>query len=253
MRKKVDRSNHILEILTERHKIDVTELAVLLGVSQVTARKDLDDLESRGILKREHGYAVLQNTEDLNTRIGFHYDVKHKIALRASELVQDGDTIMIENGSCCAVFAEILTRSHSELTIVTNSAFIAGYLRGKTNFQIILLGGIYQQESQCMVGPMIGLCAESYNVDLFFIGTDGYSPKTGFANRDQMRAQAIRDMAAQSESVVILTESGKFDHHGIVPLHLHNRQTVITDTGISDFMIQKLEEKQIEVITVEKG
>ena len=86
---------------------------------------------------------------------------------------------MIENGSCCALLADTLTATKKDLTIITNSAFIAEYIRGKSNFQINLLGGIYQQDSQVMVGPMILQCVENFFVDRFFIGTDGYSTKTG--------------------------------------------------------------------------
>lgn len=69
---------------------------------------------------------------------------------------------MIESGSCCALLADTLTQLHKDLTIITNSAFIAEYIRGKSNFQIILLGGIYQQDSQVMVGPMVQECVSNF-------------------------------------------------------------------------------------------
>ena len=127
---------------------------------------------------------------------------------------------MIENGSCCALLADTLTATKKDLTIITNSAFIAEYIRGKSNFQIILLGGIYQQDSQVMVGPMVQECVSNFFVDYFFIGTDGYDSRIGFSNRDQMRAQAVRDMSHQAEQIVVLTESDKFSKRGVVPLIL---------------------------------
>lgn len=132
-------------------------------------RKDLDALESKGIIKREHGFALLCSTDDINGRIAYHYEEKRKIAQKAAELVSNGDTIMIENGSCCALLADTLTATKSDLTIITNSAFIAEYIRGKSNFQINLLGGIYQQDSQVMVGPMILQCVENFFVDRFLL------------------------------------------------------------------------------------
>ncbi len=89
-----ERIHKILELLTETQKIDVSTLSNTLGVSQVTIRKDLDTLEKQGIIKREHGYAILSSKDDLHSRIAYHYEEKKKIAMRASELVQDGDTIM---------------------------------------------------------------------------------------------------------------------------------------------------------------
>jgi DeoR/GlpR family transcriptional regulator of sugar metabolism len=251
LRKKADRTSQILEILVEETRAEVTELSRKLNVSQVTIRKDLDELVQRGIIKREHGYAVLQSTDDMGTRIAYHYEAKQKIARKASTLVQDGDTIMIENGSCCALLADALTESHKDLTIITNSAFIASYIRGKANFQIILLGGIFQQESQVAVGPMVRQMAANFCVDLFFIGTDGFSVRNGFTNRDQLRAEAVRDMAAQAESVIVLTESRKFNHRGIVPLNLGDHvKTVITDSEIPEEANQALRLRGIEVITV---
>ncbi len=245
------RANQILEFLTEEKKMEVSQLAQKLGVSQVTVRKDLDELESQGIIVREHGFACLRSTDNLLGRIAYHYEAKQKIARRGAKLIADGDTLMIESGSCCALLAEELTVSKKDLTIITNSAFIADYIRGKSNFQIILLGGIYQQDSQVLVGPMIRQCVENFYVTHFFIGTDGYSRRTGFTNRDQMRAQAVRDMARQAEHIVFLTESGKFARHGVVPLNLKDYpRTVITDDRIPKETADELSQCQIELITI---
>ena len=244
-----NRGNKILELLTKDNKIEVSHLAEELGVSQVTMRKDLDTLESKGVIKREPGFALLCSTDDINGRIAYHYEEKRKIAQKAAGLVSNGDTIMIENGSCCALLADTLTTTKKDLTIITNSAFIAEYIRGKSNFQINLLGGIYQQDSQVMVGPMILQCVENFFVDRFFIGTDGYSTKMGFTNQDQMRAQAVRDMARQAEEVIVLTESEKFSKRGIVPLNLKDQiKAVITDSEIDSFYEAELISKRIQVI-----
>ncbi len=246
-----NRTNRILELLTTEKKIEVSQLAEQLGVSQVTVRKDLDALESKGIIKREHGFAILCSTDDINGRIAYHYEEKRKIALKAAELISDGDTIMIESGSCCALLADALTQLRKDLTIITNSAFIASYIRGKSNFQIVLLGGIYQQDSQVMVGPMISECVSNFFVDYFFIGADGYDSRIGFSNRDQMRAQAVRDMSRQTEQVIVLTESDKFCKRGVVPLNLKDKvKTVITDSQIDSVSMQELQNRQIHVITV---
>ena len=101
-----------------------------------------------------------------------------------------------------------------------------------------------------MVGPMILQCVENFFVDCFFIGTDGYSSKMGFTNQDQMRAQAVRDMARQAEEVIVLTESEKFSKRGIVPLNLKDQiKVIITDNEIDSFCKAELENKRIKVIT----
>ena len=74
-----NRGNKILELLTKDNKIEVSHLAEELGVSQVTMRKDLDTLESKGVIKREHGFALLCSTDDINGRIAYHYEEKRKM------------------------------------------------------------------------------------------------------------------------------------------------------------------------------
>lgn len=243
------RTNEILELLVQHGRMEVSNLSATLGVSQVTIRKDLDQLSANGLVTREHGFAVLNSTDDIGGRLAYHYEEKKKIARKAAEMVADGDTIMIESGSCCALLAATLAETRQNLTIVTNSAFIAGYIRKKADFQIVLLGGIYQHDTQCLVGPMVRDGAENYNVCLFFVGTDGYSTKTGFTNKDQLRAQAVRDMAHSCDRVVFLTESEKFHLHGTVPLNLHgNEITVITDTAIPKEIVAELEARKIELL-----
>lgn len=250
MRKKEDRTSQILNLLVKERKLEVAQLSAHLGVSQVTVRKDLDAMEAQGLITREHGFAVLSDTDDIKGRLAYHYEEKKKIALRAAELVSDGESVMIESGSCCALLAATLSELRSSLTIITNSAFIADYIRHSSDFQIILLGGIYQQEAQVMVGPMVRQCAENFWVDRFFIGIDGWSPKAGFTNQDQMRAQAVRDMARQADQVIVLTESDKFAKHGIVPLNLKDQvKTVITDEKIEDRITAELGRCGIEVLT----
>lgn len=243
------RETVILEFLNKETRLDVVTLAQQLGVSQVTVRKDLDSLEQKGFLRREHGYAVLRSPNDVSGRLANHYEEKLCIAKKAAELVSDGDTVMIENGSCCALLAEVLAETRQDLTIVTNSAFIADYIRRKANFQIALLGGVYQHDSQVMVGPMVRQCAENFFVKHFFIGVDGHSEDIGFTNQDQLRAQAVRDMARQAERVVIVTESEKFRQRGTVPLNLaQTEMLVVTDEQIPQDVVSCLNKRDVHVL-----
>ena len=94
-------------------------------------------------------------------------------------------------------------------------------------------------------------CVSNFFVDYFFIGTDGYDSRIGFSNRDQMRAQAVRDMSRQAEQIVVLTESDKFSKRGVVPLNLKNKvKTVITDDSIDSSYIEELNNQNIQIIKV---
>ena len=247
--KQEERCKQILAILAKQERADVADLSKILGVSQVTVRKDLDELEAGGFIVRLHGSARLNTGDHISSRLAYHYEEKKKVALAASELVGDGDTVMIESGSCCAILARHLAETRRDLTIITNSAFIADYIRACRQTQVFLLGGLYQQDSQCLVGPMIRESVKNFHVRYFFMGTDGWSLQTGFTNKDPLRAQAVRDMAASCDEMIVLTESEKFSEAGTVPLKIECQpRKVITDARIPADAAEALAAQGIEVL-----
>ena len=156
---------------------------------------------------------------------------------------------MIESGSCCALLALEIVNTKSDVTIITNSAFIAGYIRKSSDNKIILLGGEYQKESQVMVGPIVRKCAESFFVDKLFIGIDGFRAETGFTGNDYLRCEAVKDMAKQASQVIVVSDSSKFDRKGLVHLFDVNQvHCVITDDKISLDSEMYLKENKINVI-----
>lgn len=249
-----NRYTKLLEIVNESKRIEVSKLAELLRVSQVTIRKDLDVLEERGLLKREHGYAVTTSTsDDINSRLAFNYDIKRKIAHLASELVSDGETVMIESGSSCALLAEELAYNKKDITIITNSIFIASHIR-EGNAKVVLLGGDYQPESQVVVGPLTKTCVKDFFVDKLFIGTDGYNSKIGFTGKNLMRTETVKAMAENSNKIIILTESSKFTERGVVSqFKAEEVDYVLTDNNIPEGILEELKMKKIEIKTVDRG
>ncbi len=246
-----NRDSRILELLIERQKIEISALATELGVSNVTVRKDLDLLEQRGIVRREHGFAVFGGTDDINNRIAYHYERKLAIATRAAETVADGETVMIESGSCCALLAEVLGRTRQGVSIVTNSAFIASYIRRYDSVAVLLLGGEFQKSSQVMVGPLLKTCLSQLYVDRLFIGADGYSSELGFTGSNLLRTQAVRDMSEHANSVAVLTESEKFFKNSVVPMQIENKiKTVFTDSGIPSEISNNFKNSGIGLLTI---
>ena len=246
------RQAQILDLLTQNKKLKVTELSDVLNVSQVTIRKDLSALEDSGIIVREHGYAKLNESDDINNRLAYHYDIKQKIAEKAVESIEDGETVMIESGSCCALVALEIAKTKKDVTLITNSAFISDYIRKIGNVRIILLGGEYQEESQVMVGPITRKCAEGFFVDKLFVGTDGFTKETGFTGNDYMRSEAVKDMAKQASNVIVVTDSVKFQQKGVVSL-LDTKKVsyVYTDSNIPKDAEEYLVENNIKVIKTE--
>ena len=241
----------LLESIVGAGRIAVAELAAIAHVSTVTIRKDLDDLEARGLIRRERGVAMLVSPDDPAGRLAYHYAEKARIAAAAAATVNDGETVMIEAGSCCAILAEQISIQRTGITIVTNSAFIAQRLGAHPMVSTVLLGGEQQHDSRVLVGPMVELCARQFIVDRLFIGTDGFIPSLGFTARDYMRATAVRALASRAERVVVLTESEKLGGHGPVPLLGADEVAALwTDSAAPDAQVDALTGAGVEVVTV---
>lgn len=246
------RDNAILELLSAHGRLEVATLAQRLEVSPVTMRKDLDDLERRGVIRREHGWAIFGGGDDINNRLAYHYEEKQKIAREAARLVAPGETVMIESGSSCALLAEEVARTRPGAIIITNSAFIASYIRKYESAHVVLLGGDFQNDAQVMVGPVLRVCAQQFFVDKLFIGVDGYSERMGFMSNNHLRAQAVRDMAEQAERVIVVTESNKFERVSTVPLALERGVWgVVTDASLKAEAEALLRGARIEVYRAE--
>ncbi|OJG35482.1 hypothetical protein RV00_GL002667 [Enterococcus devriesei] len=248
---RMSREEEILAIVSQKKKIEVNELSELLNVSKVTIRKDLDKLEARGLLHRQHGYALLNNMDDINYRLAQNYDLKHKIALEASKIVNDGEVIMIESGSTCALLAEELAFNRNDITIITNSCFIASYIRKAESVKVILIGGEYQKESQVNVGPLVKQVISEFYVDKLFVGIDGFDRRRGFTGSDITRCDTTRTLATAANQTIVLTDSSKFSQNGVVSEFAFSEiSKVFTDQRIDQAALEFLKQQGIDVFTV---
>lgn len=204
-----ERQKAILNLILEQKEVAVTQLSENLGVSGVTIRQDLNFLEEQGFIKRVHGGAVLNETDDISTRMVFNYKQKLKIAQKAVSLVEEGETVLIEAGSTNALVARGLSEKKG-VTIITPNVFIARELRDYPDTPVVLLGGLYQHQSESLVGKMTRLCIDHLNFHKAFIGVDGFSQTAGFTGKDMMRAEIIAYIAAKSPQVLVVTDSSKF-------------------------------------------
>lgn len=243
-----ERQSKLIKLVNIYQKIEVSRLAELLDVSQVTIRKDLDHLEDEGLLTREHGYALIKNANDINTRLTINYDTKLKVATKAAEMVSNGETVMLESGSTCALLAEQLAKLKKDVTIITNSAYIAIRIRELPIRKVILLGGEYQKEYQGMVGPLVRKCAKEFFVDKFFVGTDGFIPEAGFTCDDLMRVETMKYMENSANRTIILADSSKFSQKGVVVQSTFAEiDTLCTDSGVSQEVVDILTQNNIHV------
>ena len=238
----------ILEILVEAGPAGPDALAQALGVSSVSLGEDLDLLEEKCLISREDGFIYFGSASCAEGAAITNYRVKRKIAKAAARIVEEGETVLIESGSCCALFAEELAAAKPGVTIITNSALIAGRIRNAPYAKIILLGGEYHNEFQVMTGSMTGNWAKIFISEKFFTGAGGFTEKYGFTGNDHRRAHTTRDMARQADKVFVLTASGVFQRRGVAAMLRTEQVTaVFTDNGIPPEKERFLTDRRVEV------
>ncbi|NDJ55676.1 DeoR/GlpR transcriptional regulator [Enterobacteriaceae bacterium 4M9] len=241
------RQQRIMQIVSDRQKVSVADLASATGVSLVTIRHDLSELEKNAWLRREHGFAILCDSDDTDARMLNHFAHKQSLAAYAASLVQDGETVFIESGSTNAFLARLLA-SRPGITIITVSAYIARLLRdGRCD--VVVLGGTLQKGTESMVGPLTRMALEQVNFSKAFIGVDGFTAQTGFTGRDMMRADIINCVLQKGADNIVMTDSAKFGQIHPHPLGTGAQVSlVISDNQLSGVHEKALQDAGIRVI-----
>lgn len=243
------RHNQIVHIVNEQKRVMVKELSVSTGVSEVTIRQDLNYLEKQGFLKRVHGAAMCIQDDDVSNRMEICFDAKQELAEKAALLVAPGETILIEGGSANALLARVLS-NRKDLTIITPSVYIAHLLRNSP-VNIILLGGVYQHQSESLVGPLTKACIQQTHFSTAFIGVDGFHCDTGFTSRDMMRAEVVSEILAKNIRNVVLTDASKFGQIYSTSLgELKQFSTLVTNKEIPPQDITYLQSQGVETILI---
>lgn len=242
------RQNRILEILGKDNQTSVVMLSEMLGVSSVTIRQDLNYLEAEGLLRRVHGGAVLKDGDDLDNRLGKNYEKKLRIAKKVASLVHEGETILIESGSANALLARELVRIR-KVTIMTTNLYIARQFRKNEQANIVILGGIYQHDSEALVGKITKACIDQINIDKAFIGIDGYTAENGFMLRDMYRAEISSYIIQKARDLFVVSDSSKFGCTGLTSIcSLKDIQHVATDSDLDPGFQDDLEAAGIDLI-----
>lgn len=226
----------------------MSDLSTHLKVSTVTVRQDLNFLESEGLVRRIHGGAVLEDADDLSNRLGFNYDKKLRIARKAASLVNEGETILIESGSTNALLARELVKKRN-VTLITTNVFIARQFRRNEQTSIILLGGIYQQTSESLVGKITKVCLDQINFDKAFIGIDGYTTEAGFTLSDLFRAEISSYIIQKSSDVTIISDSSKFGNTELTNIcYPSDIKQIVTDSELEVKYKEEFELAKVDLI-----
>jgi DeoR family transcriptional regulator, aga operon transcriptional repressor len=249
-----ERRRHILSLVQTQGRVLVGELSRALGISQITIRKDLEHLQSRGLVQRTHGGALrLQSgalfDPSLQEKQKQHSQEKQRIADQAARMVQEGQCVMLDSGTTTTAVAHALKR-FSELTLITNAVNIAADL-ASTNFEVILIGGTLRKNSFSLVGPLAEDVLEEMHADILFLGVDGFDVETGITTPNFLESRVNRAMVKASRRIVVVCDSTKFNRRSlsrIIPTSAVH--CVITDKNLPRETEEALRNQNIEVILV---
>jgi DeoR/GlpR family transcriptional regulator of sugar metabolism len=210
-----ERRERIIEVLRQQDEVTVVELSHRLGVSEVTTRKDLQQLEEQGYLTRVRGGAVVSGRGQLELRFAarqqLNLDDKRRIAQRCVELIKPGCTIFLD-GSTTAFQMTRLLRDMQNLTVVTTGLYAALELSFAPDVTTIVVGGILRRRTSSLVDTLSPKLLRRLHVDLAFLSCRGFSPEHGMMESDLREAQTKRAMAETAAQKVAMIDHSKFGH-----------------------------------------
>ena len=229
------RHDTIVDAVTRQGSVRVRELAQELDVSEMTVRRDLDQLAARGLIEKVHGGATrIGNLRSFEP--GFaakqrrQRDEKDAIAQAALELVQPGSAIALTAGTTTWAFAKRL-RSVRDLTVITNAPSIAQalYANATPGITVVLTGGV-RTPSDALVGPVATGALASLHVDALFMGVHGMDEKLGYSTPNLAEAEMNQAFIRAARQVVVLADHTKWGTRGLAQITpLDSAHIVISD------------------------
>lgn len=249
-----ERRQAMADLITQRGRLSVTELAEAYTVTTETVRRDLSALEQAGLVRRVHGGAVpanaLSRLETAVTDRDLAYaDQKERIAQAALDLLPgSGGSVLVDAGTTTSRLAANLPQD-LRLTVITNAVPIAARLAGVSGVELHLLPGRVRRTTQAAVGEDTVAALSRLRSDVAFVGTNGFSLDHGLSTPDHSEAAAKRAMVRAGRRVVVLADSSKIGaEHTVRFADLGDVDVLVTDSGIDETDRKAFEDYGIEVV-----
>jgi len=243
-----ERKDEIIRILSNADYVTVDEFSRQLGVSKVTIRSDLSELEQRGLLFRTHGGAMIPEHGNIravsNTLKEFAAE-KKLIAKAASSLIENGLTVIIDSGSTTVNMVSYL--SEKDITMVTNSLLAIDAARQDPSIEVIMLGGSLRRYSMGFIGPMSTLAVSQIHADIMFLGGCGYTNDSIYCT-NLIEAEIKKEMMKVSDKVVFLADSSKYGKKAFSSLSIWDDIDVFVTDYIEPSLRDRLSNRGVEVI-----
>ncbi|MBD7910816.1 MULTISPECIES: DeoR/GlpR family DNA-binding transcription regulator [Clostridium] len=248
------RQQLILQYLKDNETVKIDDLSKKLGVSPITIRRDLQLFEQNGIVEKFYGGAKLISKEldddpSFNHSTEEYLSLKHSIAKRAAELIEDGDIIFINSSSTALLILEYLEDKH--VTVVTNNGK-ALQISTSPNIDLILTGGEVSRKKLCMVGDYAAQLISKISADKCFLGVSGISANLGISTC-VLQETTINSMMLKkcTGSTIILADNSKVGkNHNFLVGEINRISYLVTDSNADEKEIKQIKDKGIKVLTV---
>jgi DeoR/GlpR family transcriptional regulator of sugar metabolism len=254
--KQSNRTLAILRELRQAGSVSVDALRDKLEVSLATVRRDLQELEERGLLRRTHGgavpieplfYEAFRHDRSFQDQVGSFADEKRRIARAASELISPGDTIAITAGTTTT---EVVRSLHalSGITVITNTVNVAMELSNRKDIEVFVTGGHLRGDWFSLVGPAAVATMAGLFVDVLFVGVNGIDAQRGLTCFNADEADINLSMVRQSKRKIAVADHSKL---GVVAKWLicpiDAIDMLITDSGATENAVAAFLERGVEV------
>lgn len=251
----------IMEILKQESKVEVESLTKYFQVTGSTIRADLRELENRNLILRTHGGAMLREAldEGLKTdldpvyekRLLQNLESKEAIGKAAAELINEGESIMLDDGSTTLQVARYLA-PEKHINVVTNGLNICLELANHPNVHVVASGGALKKEDLSYHGRVAEEVVARFNTDKSILGTSGISIREGVTTPNEQKAELKKTMISHSRDVIIVADHTKLMRVSFVPVcPLDTIRILVTDSQAPADVVKKFREQGVKVIIAE--
>ncbi|KOU16686.1 transcriptional regulator [Streptomyces sp. WM6372] len=230
-----ERHQRLLTLARQQGRLEVAGVAADLGVAPETIRRDLSELERRGLVRRTHGGAYPVESAGFETnlaqRVTRHVENKRRIAAQGAGLLGGAETVFIDEGYTPQLLATLLPTDRP-LTVVTASLSTAAAVADSPH-TTLLLGGRVRARTLASVGSWACAMLSGFVIDLAYLGSNGISRDCGLTTPDPVVADVKAKALEVSRRRIFIGHHGKFGASSFCRFaEVSDFETIITDTGL---------------------
>lgn len=249
---KVTRLDEIKKILEEQNAISLTNLCERFQVSINTIRRDVNELEKKGLIKKVYGGITRNDNnapEAFSTRKIRNSNKKQYIASLAAKLVDDNDVIFIDSGTTTMHMVPYLAEKNN-LTILTSNVYVINEAFKYPQMNVISTGGTLYRPSNAFIGSPVLKCLKNYNINKVFLAATGFSISNGITNTSPMESEIKKYLVQNCHTKILLADSTKLDKISLVTFaDFKDMDYFITDTPMPAEYKKYFQEHDITLIT----